>query len=121
LSHIISEGHVSDDLSQEHAEVQMSDIPAFATGANAMPVPARVTGQPSVSALSEHGLTMVFAGHVTDAQQCPQAQQWPQQQEAQLGLAEILADTGASHCYIGEASVRKHGLKTQAADDGLRQ
>ena len=50
----------------------------------------------SVKALSELGLTMVFAGHVTDAQQI-------QQEQAQLKQAEVLADTGASHCYIDEA------------------
>ncbi len=52
--------------------------------------------QPSVNALSEHGLTMSFAGTVECEAQQP-GQELPQQAR---GGMKVLVDTGASSCYI---------------------
>ncbi len=63
--------------------------------------------QPSVNALSEHGLTMSFAGTVECKAQQP-GQELPQQAR---GGTKVLVDTGASNCYISGQLVQKLGLR----------
>ena len=65
-----------------------------------------------MNALSKDGLTMLFFAHVAEHQ----GGTGGQRQEA-----KVLVDSGATHCYVSEAFVRRHGFqKMEQVSTSLR-